>query len=155
MGIEEKFYNIKNKAEEYLVDTSSRILFYVPAIGIWEKFVAGMENPEVLKSRGMAFLINSIGVGKLHTVCRKYLAKITKTDENSSKKRKRLVDFASGFIVGLSSYGVVLHFAGVSLKEAIVAAPFAIGFTCLSGNSYGKFNDWYRQKFNYPPILNK
>ena len=35
----------------YLVDTSARILFYVPAIGVWEKFVAGMENDEVLKSR--------------------------------------------------------------------------------------------------------
>ena len=155
MGLEDKLDNLKDKASEYLVDTSSRILFYVPAIGVWEKFVAGMENEEVLKSRGMAILINAVGVGKLHTLCRKYLAKLTKTDENSTTRRKQAVDFASGLIVGLSSYSAVLYLADVSLQEGLTATPFAMAFTCLSGNIYGKFNDWYRQKCNYPPILNK
>ncbi len=155
MGLEGKFSNVKDKIKEYLVDTSSRIIFYVPVIGVWEKFVAGMENEEVLKSRSMAILINAVGVGKLHTLCRKYLAKLTKTDENSSPRRKQVVDFTSGFIVGISSYSAVLYLAGTSLQEGITATPFAVAFTCLSGNVYGKFNDWYRQKFNYPPILNK
>jgi hypothetical protein len=159
MRLENKIKDIyessKTKLGEYLVDTSSRILFYVPTIGVWEKFVAGMENEEVLKSRGMAVLVNAVGVGKLHTLCRKYLAKLTKTDENSSPRRKSVVDFASGLIVGLSSYSAVLYLADVSLQEGLTAMPFAMAFTCLSGNIYGRFNDWYRQKFNFPPILNK
>lgn len=137
------------------MDTSSRILFYVPIIGVWEKFGAGMENEEVIKSRSMAVLINAMGVSKLHTTCRKYLAKLTKTDEDSSQRRKKLVDFTSGFIVGLSSYSAVLYLADVSLQEGLVASPFTVALTCFSGNLYGEFNDWYRQKFNYPPILNK
>lgn len=155
MKLEDKLSNVKDKVVEYLVDTSSRILFYVPAIGVWEKFVVGMENEEVLKSRGMAVLINAVGVGKLHTLCREYLAKLTKTDQNSSIRRKQIVDFVSGLIVGLLSYSAVLYLADVSLSEGLTATPFAMAFTCLSGNLYGKFNDWYRQKFNYSPILNK
>lgn len=150
----EKYKDINYGLKGYLVDTSSRILFYVPAIGLWEKFVAGMDDNEVLKSRCLAFLTNSIGVGKLHTLCRQYLAKLTHTDENSSKLRKQLIDFSAGFVIGIP-YSASLYLIEASFSEGIKAAPFVVGFVCLTGNFYGKFNDWYRQKFNIPPILNK
>ncbi len=147
--------NLVEQAKEYLVDTSSRIFFYVPAIGVWEKFVVDMENEEVLKSRVMAIAINSIGVGKAHTLCRKGLAKLTKTNEDSSKRRKQIVDFTSGLIVGLTSYSAVLYLADVSFEEGLNAVPFALAFTSLTGNFYGRFNDWYRKLLGYEGILHK
>ncbi|MBI1972714.1 L-alanine exporter AlaE [Candidatus Woesearchaeota archaeon] len=139
----------------WVVDTSSRILFYVPVIGLWEALVAGMNSKEVFVSRSLAVLFNVLGIGKAHTLCRKYLAKITSTTPASSSLRKSMVDFSAGFLVGFTSYLGILYSAGVSVEEAATATPFALAYNCLTGNFYGKFNDWYRARFGFQPILNR
>lgn len=141
--------------KNYLVDTSSRILFYVPIIGIWESFVAGMENEEVLRSRSLAVVFNMAGVGRLHTLCRKGLAKLTGTNESSSELKKQSVDFSAGLSVGFTTYCAILLYAGASLSEGTRAIVFGLAYNCLTGSLYGKFNDWWRCKFNLPAILHK
>jgi len=143
----EKAVNVK----AWLVDTSARILFYVPIMGVWEKYVAGLENPELLKSRASAVAINLI-FGRMHGKVREYVSKVTRTDETSSKKRKFLADSLSGFIIGITSYAPVLLVANVSLEEAVVAMPFAIALGAFSGRPYGAYHDWYRHLWKMTPV---
>lgn len=145
---------IKN-AKEYFVDSTARALYYVPIIIIPEKFIAGMENEKVLKSRLLGLLLNYAGIGKLHTFCRGKIAKLTGTDENSSELRKGLVDFATGVIVGGSSYISVLYFAGADSKQGTIALPIVLGYTLGTGSIYGWFNDWFRRKLGFEGILHK
>ncbi len=153
--IEQTYDPAGSRIRNYLVDTSSRILFYVPIIGMWESLVAGMDNEEVFRSRMLAVIFNMVGVGRLHTLCRKELAKLTGTDENSSKLKKQGVDFSVGLTVGFTTYCAILLYAGASLSEGAKAIIFGLPYNCLTGNYYGKFNDWWRRKFNLPAILYK
>ena len=138
----------------YLVDTSARILFYVPAIGLWEKLVAGMENEEVLISRTGAVAINFF-VGRLHGKAREWVARATHTNRDSSRTRKLVVDTTTATLVGLVSYSTVLHLSGASFEEAVVALPFGLLFTGLTGRPYDRFLDWYRKRWRTTPVLNK
>ncbi len=151
--IKRNYNPVANSVKNYLVDTSSRLLFYVPIIGIWESLVAGMENEEVLRSRGLAIIFNLAGVGRLHTLCRKGLAKLTETSENSSKIKKQCIDFSAGLTVGFSTYCAILLYSEASLSESAKAIIFGLAYNCLTGNFYGKFNDYFRRKFNLPAIL--
>jgi len=138
----------------YMVDTSARILFYVPLIGLWEKFVADFDNMEVLKSRSYAVAVNLV-FGRAHGKVRELVSYITKTNDDSSKKIKFWADTLSGFIIGGTSYALVLYLVDVSWKEALVASPFALTYTTFGGWPFGKFNDWYRQKFGMKSVYNK
>lgn len=149
-----KQYESVCNLKAYLVDTSTRTLYYVPIIGCWEKFVAGFDNLELLKSRAMAVGVNLIA-GRLQGKIRELVGLLTHTNENSSDKRKRGADIFSGLITGATTYAGVLYFADVSIKEALEAIPFAVGFTTLTGRSYGKFNDKYRKKFGLTPVFDK
>jgi len=73
-----KKYESLSSVKAYLVDTSARILFYVPIVGVWEKFAAGMDNEEVLKSRSGAVLVN-LFVGRLHGKVREAISYLTRT----------------------------------------------------------------------------
>jgi len=137
--------------KEYFADTSARILFYVPAIGVWEKFVVDMENKEVLKSRLGAVIVN-LAAGYLHRRAREVVAAISHTSSSSPKLRQGVADTAAGFIVGLSTYAVVLYIAGASLQESLMATPFALLFTTCTGHPYGRFLDWYRRKWRTKPL---
>ena len=149
-----KKYEPIGSTKAFLIDTSARILFYVPVIGVWEKYVAGMENEEVLKSRLSAVALNFV-IGRVHGKIREFFSYITKTDENSSKLRKVVVDTAAGFIVGVSSYAAVLYASGASLDEALVAIPFAVGLTTVTGRPFGKFLDVYRKFWGTTPVYEK
>lgn len=151
---EQKPYESMTSAKGYLVDTSARILFYVPAIGLWEKFVAGMENEEVLISRTGAVVMNFF-VGRLHGKAREWVSALTRTDEASSRLRKLVVDTATATFVGATSYSTVLYLSGASFDEAVVALPFGLLFTGCSGRPYGRFLDWYRKRWGTTPVLNR
>ena len=149
-----KQYEPITSKKAWLVDTSSRILFYVPIIGVWEKFVADMENEEVLKSRLLATGLNFV-IGRYHGKVREGLGYLTKTDENSSKKRKIAVDTLAGLAVGATTYPLVLGAAGVSLEEGLVALPFVLIYTTTTGRPFGKFQDFWRKLFGTTPIYDK
>ncbi len=124
----EKSYEPARDIKAYLVDTSARILFYVPIIAVWEKYVAGMEDYKVLKSRASAVAANFF-LGRYHGKIREFASRITKTDENSSETRKTIVDTGTGLFVGITSYASMLGIAGATLKQALVAMPFVLGLT--------------------------
>ena len=147
-----KAYESVASLRGYLVDTSARILFYVPAIGVWEKLVAGMEDTEVLKSRAGAVAMNFVA-GRAHGVIREWFSRITRTHEGSSAVRKLALDTAAATIVGVTSYSTVLACAGVSLEEALIALPFGLLFTSCTGRPYGRFLDWYRRVWGTTPVL--
>ena len=147
-----KAYESLASLKGYLVDTSARILFYVPAIGVWEKLAAGMENTEVLKSRAGAVLMNLVA-GRAHGIIREWLGRMTRTREDSSPARKLVLDTAAATVVGVTSYSTVLACAGVSLDEAMIALPFGLLFTSCTGRPYGRFLDWYRRAWGTTPVL--
>lgn len=137
----------------YWVDTTARILWYVPILGIWEKFVVGMDNTEVFISRTAAIAWN-IGIGRLHGKIREWLSTLTGITSQSSHYQKILLDTLTGLIVTIVSYSAALALSGASLEEAKIALPFALTFGLVTGRPYGRFLDWYRKKWRTTPVLN-
>ena len=138
----------------YWVDTSARILWYVPLLGLWEKFGVGMDNAEILASRSIAIAWN-LFLGRFHGKVREWLSKATGIDEHSSGARKLALDTATGMVVTFVSYTTTLMMAGVSLDKAFKAIPFALAFGIATGRPYGRFLDWYRKKWGTLPVLNR
>jgi hypothetical protein len=64
-------------SKAYWADTSARIVFYVPALRLVEKYAAGMENDQILRSFGMALAINVVA-GRLHGKVRELVSKALK-----------------------------------------------------------------------------
>ncbi len=149
-----KEYESLASAKAYLVDTSARILFYMPPIALYEKYVAGLDDEQVLKTRASAVAINLI-FGRLHGKVREYVGRIIHTDENSSKTRKFMADTLSGFIIGGTISSAVLYIADVTLEQGLVVTPFAVGYTTFTGRPFGKFLDWYRNKWGITPVYEK
>ncbi|MBW2990705.1 L-alanine exporter AlaE [Candidatus Woesearchaeota archaeon] len=147
----EKIYEPVRDIKAYLVDTTARIIFYVPIVGVCE-YISGMEDYKILKSRIAAIPINFF-LGRMHGKARELAGRITKTDENSSKKRKFVVDTTTGLVVGLAPYAFILKFiAKANLEQALIAMPLVTGVALFSGRPYGKFLDWYREKFRTTPV---
>ncbi|MFA5106573.1 MAG: L-alanine exporter AlaE [Candidatus Micrarchaeia archaeon] len=149
-----KAYDPVFSAKAWLVDSISRSMFYVPVIGLWEYFVAGMGSSKVLVSRGAAILLNFV-IGRVHGKARELACVLTHTGDFSPPGRKKLVETVTGAIVGITSYLAVLGIAGASVIESIIAAPFAFIFTTFSGYYFGKFQDFMRIKFKAVPVFDK
>lgn len=145
-------YESFGSLKAYLVDTSARILFFVPAIGVWEKLAAQMENEEVLRSRAGAVLINLIA-GRLHGKIREIVGFVSRTSNGSSAFRIGFADTISGLIVGVITYTPILYLSGASLGESVVALPFGLLFTAFGGWPYGKFLDWHRARWGTTPVF--
>ena len=45
-----KKYESLHSVKAYCVDTSARILFYVPLLGLYEKYMADFDNEQLIKS---------------------------------------------------------------------------------------------------------
>lgn len=149
-----KSYESLASVKAYLVDTSARILFYVPPLALYEKYVAGLDDEQVLTSRVSAVALNLV-FGRLHGKVREYVSLVTHTNEESSKSKKFMADTLSGFIIGGTSYVAVLGIAGPTLEQALIAMPFAVGLTTFTGRPFGKFLDWYRNKWGITPVYEK
>ncbi|GEM_PF-2611738 len=143
-----------DRMKAYFVDTGARIAFYVPVIGIWELFAAGMEDTKVLKSRVAAVGINFV-IGRVHGKAREFARRISNTTDESPEKRKSTADTVAGFVVGVTSYALMLVVAGATLTQSIIAFPFALIFTSLTGRPYGIFNDWLRGRNGLEPVYSK
>lgn len=137
----------------YFVDTSARILWYVPVLGLWEKFIVGMDNSEVFISRTAAIAWN-FGIGRLHGKTREWLSHLTHITAQSPSYQKLILDTLTGLIVTIVSYTASLALSGASLEEAKIALPFALIFGLTTGRPYGRFLDWYRKKWRTTPVLN-
>ena len=137
----------------YWVDTSARILWYVPILGIWEKFFVGMDNTEVFISRTAAIAWN-LGIGRLHGKIREWLSMLTGISAQSPHYKKFFLDTLTGLIVTSVSYTASLSLSGASFEEAKVALPFALVFGLATGRPYGRYLDWYRKKWRTTPVLN-
>ena len=149
-----KYDKIRDCIRDYSIDTSARIVCYIPPLAAWEKFVAGMDNKEVLNSRGLAILVNML-IARPYGKFREYWTKICKTDENSSFIRKFVTDTSGSVAFGLPTYFGVLYYSGASLEEILTALPFGVVLTATTGRIYGRFLDWYSKKLGGKPVLNK
>jgi len=147
MKIKSALKNVKS----YAVNTSTRTLYYVPLIGLWEKVVGGFDNPKLLKSRLTAVAIN-LFAGQIHDFSRKITRNLTGTNDFSSERRKFYSDTLAGAVVGVLTYGLCLAVADVSPAEAKLTLPFAVAFTTSTGRFYGRFNDRWREKFDLEPV---
>ncbi|MBU0471046.1 MAG: hypothetical protein KKF89_02205 [Nanoarchaeota archaeon] len=141
----------KNQVSEYIIDTTSRIFYYIPTIGMIE-LMCGLESNEIKKSR-FAALVMSTFLGVTHKYTRKLSAKIHKADVYSSLELKRKSDRRAGFVVGLASYLIAISYSGVPLKEAGLSTVLTMSYALLTGHIFGSFHDWYRQEFGRKGIL--
>lgn len=146
-------YESVSSLKAYWVDTSARILWYVPILGLWEKFVVGMDNSEIFISRTAALLWN-LGIGRLHGKTREWLSTLTGITSQSPTYQKFILDTLTGLVVTFTSYAASLAASGASLEEAKIALPFALIFGLATGRPYGRFLDWYRKKWRTTPVLN-
>ena len=147
-----KCNNIKKQLRDYSIDTSARIMFYIPPLAAWEKFVANMENKEVIKSRSLAVIVNLI-IARPYGKFREYWAATCNTNDESSKTRKFLTETIGSIIFGLPTYAGVLYCSGASKEEIITALPFGVMLTAVTGRIFGRFLDYYRKRLGGNPIL--
>jgi len=146
-------YESISSFKAYWVDTTARILWYVPILGLWEKFVVGMDNSEVFISRTAAIAWN-LGIGRLHGKIREWLSTLTGITAQSPRYKKFFLDTLTGLIVTSVSYTASLALSGASFEEAKIALPFALAFGIATGRPYGRYLDWYRKKWHTKPVLN-
>jgi hypothetical protein len=145
-------YESVGSLKAYWVDTTARIIWYVPTLGLWEKFFVGMDNSEIFISRTAAIAWN-LGIGRLHGKTREWLSILTGITSQSPNYQKLILDTLTGFIVTFTSYAASLSVSGASLEEAKVALPFALIFGLVTGRPYGRFLDWYRKKWHITTVL--
>jgi hypothetical protein len=153
MKTDQSTYESIGSFKAYWVDTSARILWYVPILGLWEKLIVGMDNSEVFISRTAAVAWN-LGIGRLHGKIREWLSALTGITIQSPRYKKFFLDTLTGLIVTSISYTASLALSGASLEEAKIALPFALIFGLATGRPYGRYLDWYRKKWHTKPVLN-
>lgn len=138
----------------YLVDTSARIIFYVPIIAVWEIFMTSMSADTIIRSRAIA-VISNFFLGRYHGKVREFFSRITNTGENSPVARKQAVDILTGGFVGVTSYALIIWLAGATVEQAQQSVPFVLVFSSLTGGVFGKFADWWRHKWGTTPVYEK
>ena len=100
---------------KYTVDTTAAWMFYTPIMASIEKFIAGMDNKEVLKSRLFAAAYHAIFM-RPYGKFREWYAKKWKADPDSSRFKKFLVDTSAMILVQTPSYSAILLLSGASLE---------------------------------------
>ena len=141
-----KKYESLHSVKAYCVDTSARILFYVPLLGLYEKYMADFDNEQLIKSRLSGLALNVL-LARFHGVIRESVSGFTSTSEQSSGVRKFAADSLSGLLMSAVTYPAVLVVADANWQQAITALPFAFGIGMFAGRPFGKFLDWYRNLF--------
>ncbi len=149
-----KKYESFGSIKAYGVDTLGRIMFYVPAVGLWEAYGADMEPNKILTSRATATLLN-FGLGRAHGKVREIVSYVTKTTDESPAYRKFLADTLSAISLSIGAYSISLHAAGATKDESMLAIPFSIGFVLGTGRIFGKYMDWWRKKAGTTPVYEK
>jgi hypothetical protein len=144
----------KTPLKQYWVDTSARILFFVPLIAVWEFFVAGLDPSQLLRSRGLAILINLV-IARPDGWFKDVWTKFRVVDEHSKTSKKWQVHTEAGMIIGISTYFIALSFAQASVEQMLIALPFAIILNLTTQGVYGRCRDWWRRYFNLETVAYK
>lgn len=142
----------KDVTTNYLVDVSAGISFYAPIMATGEHFLAGMDGPEVLKSRlGSAVmqLICMRPIGMLRNASAKYFGLI----KESPWYQKTASDVASTLAIQLPTYALALHYSGASLEEGTKALALGSVVTTVSGRLFGRYMDGWRKMWGKKPAI--
>ena len=135
----------------YLVDTSASWLYWTP-IGVISELVAGLETPEILKSRATSLLIN-MAVARPFGFFRQYWSNLWDTTVESSLVRKLVVDTTALWCFQIPSYSLQLYLSGASLKEGTAALAIGVASSAILGRPYGFFQDKWRKSWGVKPVL--
>ncbi|MDP4039412.1 MAG: L-alanine exporter AlaE [Candidatus Pacearchaeota archaeon] len=141
------YQRVRDGVTSYLVDVSAGLIFYNPIMVVGEYLVAGMDSPEVLKSR--------IGSSIAQAVCmrpsgmlRNASAEHFNLTKESQWYKKGLSDTASILALQIPAYSIALYNAGVSIGEGGKALAMATAITAIMNNGtklgFGKWMDFWR-----------
>jgi hypothetical protein len=145
---------VVQNTREYIVDTGSRYVFYVPTMRFLEKVVVGSNN-ERIKDNLLAATVTTLFIGYAGTLCRRGIAHLTQTTQDSPVSQKKFVERTAGVIAGTAGYLGVMWFSDASFNEAGLGTALALTLTLTTGYPYGQFNDWVRRRTGLSPILHK
>lgn len=137
---------------DYVIDTTSSIVFFTPIMALMEYFIAGMTGSAVLTSRIIAIVIGVL-LARVYGIFREWWAAYTKTNRESSKERKFIVDTSARVLFQLPTYPVFLFIAGASVHQVLIALPTGIAIGIASGRPYGYFLDVWRKLWGGKPTL--
>ncbi len=141
--------------KKYIVDVSAGWMFYTPLMAGIEKYVAGMESEEVLKSRLFAAGVHAIVMRPLGKI-REFVAKnIWKADANSHWLKKAASDTTAVLVTQTPAYLAILAAVGTSPDEMYKALPFGLALGASTGRIFGKVQDKWRRYCGTKPVFEK
>ncbi|MBI4738050.1 L-alanine exporter AlaE [Candidatus Woesearchaeota archaeon] len=140
--------------KDYLVDTSSSLIFYAPVFTFVEYVIAGMESNEVLKSRTIGTIVGIV-TARPYGKFREWWSHARRTDSGSSQLKKLLTETSGLTLFTLPCYVATLTIAGASFDETVVALPSGLALSALSSRPYGYFLDRWRKLWGGKPTLSQ
>ena len=142
------YQRVKEAAANYLVDVSAGLIFYNPIMAAGEYLIAGMENPQVLKSRIGASIAQAICMrpsGMLRNVSAQHFG----LTRESPWYQKAASDIGCILALQIPAYSTALYKAGASYEQGLRALGIAIAVTALTNNgtkiAFGKWMDTWRK----------
>ena len=148
-------WNIKDKAIDYICNTTASWSFYIPTFATMEYMKAGMEPMEVLKSRFVAGIMHAI-VGHPYQKMRKWLGKKLGVYEDSHWLPKLIVSEIPMVLLQPPTYVLILTIAGASPDEMSKALPIGLGLSMLSVPFFGPYsNMWRKRVFKRDSVFKK
>lgn len=146
----------QREVKKWLVEGIAVNLFYTPILAINELFVAHMTPYETLKARLISIPLGFVLGGRPYGFWRQTYARVFKTDENSGRIRKFLVDTSASLIFNGIVYTGILKSSGASWEEVGTAlGSYAIFINMPFGRLYGWFLDKFSKQFGIKPTLDK
>ncbi|WP_372521384.1 L-alanine exporter AlaE [Cognatishimia sp.] len=136
------------RARVYLADAIAMLSFFTVASGLNERFIAGMDWPEVLA----ACMIGSpliILTARIYGVWRDFVFRLP-INAYLTQSRAFFLDTFVSLSFNVPIYAAALILAGASLEEVVRGCIGVAGLLLFSGRPFGIWLDFVRRRFKVP-----
>jgi hypothetical protein len=135
---------------KFLADSFASVTFSMGVGSAIEYFIAGLTVEQMLKSRGMATIVN-VALGRPYGKFRDYVLRKIGVNEKSGFVKKALADIASFGSFWVPIYAGILYCAGADGKQIGAACITTTALSAFIGRPYGLYLDQIRGTFGVKP----
>lgn len=144
----------ESELRSYIVTNIAANTFYQPCFFLIEYGLAGWEFEKSLKARGCGLLMG-LGLNWVYDKYRKAWSKLCKTDADSSRLKKFIVDTLGNIVFMLPISLLICYLVDADTQETAIATTLSTIFSLSSGRPYGFWLDNVKKYFGIKPTLEK
>ncbi|MDP2925132.1 MAG: L-alanine exporter AlaE [Nanoarchaeota archaeon] len=147
-NLENIIQNVKERIQNWAIDTSAKVLAYAPLMGAMEAY-NGLGGEQILKSRTAAALIDT-GVARIYTKTADYLSKKFDVDIENGGFKGWLLDTVAMVGVYTPVYAAILKASGADNQQTTSALLMGAGIAAVTSRPFRKYAliPW-RKLWNY------